>query len=218
VRWRAGRPSRPSAQEINKRTIRARSPSSSLMTAAKLLEVMSRNSQHLRIVCLSHPDVGCSWMAVRSRFASWKSLNWTRVRNSPGRVKSSLSRLSDELIFFHWKEEAEEVGSTSRTTSFRRRVHLDHMRRAPVKLLSREQDVGRPAQPTSPNPANCGEKDPSKVGPRSRFSVLGRLSGEARLGQDAGRQHDHRPASEARRRSGTGAGDEKSEIRHGKRS
>lgn len=95
---------RPQVKDENhnekKLTTRARSPSSSLMTAAKLLEVMSRNSQHLLIDRLSHPDVGCSWMAVRSRFDSWKSLNWRRVWNSPGRVKRSLSRLSDELIFF----------------------------------------------------------------------------------------------------------------------
>ena len=81
-------------------TTRARSPSSSLMTAAKLLEVMSRNSQHLLIERLSHPDVGCSWMAVRSRVGACQSLNWRRARKSSGRVKRSLSRLSDELIFF----------------------------------------------------------------------------------------------------------------------
>ena len=54
--------------EKGRLTVRARSPSSSLITAAKLLEVMSRNSQHLLIDRLSHPDVGCSWMADRSRF------------------------------------------------------------------------------------------------------------------------------------------------------
>lgn len=48
------------AARKEKLTARARSPSSSLMTAEKLLEVMSRKSQHLLIDRLSHPDVGCS--------------------------------------------------------------------------------------------------------------------------------------------------------------
>ena len=127
-----------------KLTTRARSPSSSLMTAEKLLEVMSRNPQHLLIDCLSHPEVGCSWMADKSRFDSWKSLNWRRVWKSAGRVKRSLSRLVDELILFlflfpgggGWGRSTEglnEWRDSSRTTSFRRRV--DHLSQA-SKLVS----------------------------------------------------------------------------------
>ena len=41
-------------------TTLARSPSSSLMTPEKLRLVRSRNSQHLRMDCRSHPDVLCS--------------------------------------------------------------------------------------------------------------------------------------------------------------
>jgi hypothetical protein len=49
-------------------TVLARSPSTSLMTAEKLLLVESKKSQHLLIVALSHPDAGCSWRALISRF------------------------------------------------------------------------------------------------------------------------------------------------------
>lgn len=57
------------------------------MTAEKLLLVISRNSQHLRIDALSHPDVGCSFSAAMSRFCSWYSQNWMRVLNSKGWVR-----------------------------------------------------------------------------------------------------------------------------------
>jgi hypothetical protein len=80
------------------------------MTAAKLLEVMSRKSQHLLIDRLSHPDAGCSWMAVKSRLDSWKSLNWRRVRKSLGFVRRSLNRLPEELILFFFFRSGEREG------------------------------------------------------------------------------------------------------------
>lgn len=191
------------------------------MTAAKLLEVMSRKSQHLLIDRLSHPDVGCSWMAVRSRFFSWKSLNWMRVRKSSGWVKRSLSRLSDELIFFLLS--GGKVGEEEVMRSFS--YDFSALQTCPDSASitvaggysDPSENVGRPAQSTPAYPANGGEKDSSKVSPGSRLPVPGRLPGKTRLGPDAGRQHDHRPAPETCRRSNTGAGDEKAKVRYGKR-
>ena len=80
--------------------------------------------------------------------------------------------------------------------------------------LSRE-NVGRPTQSTSTNPTDDCETDFGKVRPGSRFSVSGRLPGETRLCQDARRQHDHRSASETRRRSGPGTGDKRNEMKCG---
>ena len=52
--------------------------------------------------------------------------------------------------------------------------------------LPEKENVGRPAQSTPTNPANGRKVDLGKVDPSSRLSVPGRLSGEIRLGQDAG--------------------------------
>lgn len=119
---------RSEEEKINKLTTRASSPSSSLMTAEKLLEVISRNSQQLRIERLSHPDVGCSWIADKSRFRSWKSLNWRRVRKSSGRVKRSLSRLSDELISLFFAGEGGKEGDGCNVLGGRTRFSYDFFR------------------------------------------------------------------------------------------
>lgn len=71
------------SMQIMERTTRARSPSSSLMTAAKLLLVISRKPQQSRIVLRSQPEVACSVMEVMSRLVSCQTLNWMRVRSSP---------------------------------------------------------------------------------------------------------------------------------------
>ena len=82
------------------------------------------------------------------------------------------------------------------------------------RLKRGKKNVGRPAQSTSTNPTNGCEKNSSKVCPSSCFPVPGRLSGETRLGQDAGGQHDHRSTPEAFQRSGAGTGDEKIKMRY----
>lgn len=91
-------------------TVLARSPSSSLMTAEKLLLVISRNSQHLRIVFLSQPEVACSCIAVMSRFCSWKSEYWSNVRNSNGWVTSRVSHARAPMMNerkVSWREKAD---------------------------------------------------------------------------------------------------------------
>ena len=72
-------------------TTLAKSPSSSLMTPEKLRLVKSRNSQHLRIVARSHPEVACSVGFVMSRFGSCQILYWRRIRNSRGWVRRRVS-------------------------------------------------------------------------------------------------------------------------------
>lgn len=79
-------------------TALARSPSSSLITAEKLLLVLSNNSQHFFMLSLSQPDVAYSFGLEISRLESWNIQNWTRVRNSLGWVRRRVS-IERTLIF-----------------------------------------------------------------------------------------------------------------------
>ena len=81
-------------------------------------------------------------------------------------------------------------------------------------LKIENQNVGRSAQSTTPSPANHNEKSFSRGRSDVHFPILGRLSRETRLGQDTGRQHNHRSTSKTRRCSGPGAGDGKTKIRY----
>ena len=72
------------------RTTRARSSSSCLMTAEKLLLVKSKKCQHFRIVFLSHPVLWWSLGVDTSRW-SCQSQYWSKIRNSMGCVTSKTS-------------------------------------------------------------------------------------------------------------------------------
>lgn len=77
-------------------------------------------------------------------------------------------------------------------------------------------NVRRSAQFSPANPASHSQEPFSGGRPGIHFSVLGRLSRQARLGQDPGRQRDHRPASKVGQRPGPGAGSRKNEIGYDK--
>lgn len=67
---------------------RLSSPSSSLMTAAKLREVMSSNCQHRCIVSRSHPEAG---LVLKSFNGSRHTLYVTKARSSCGcRIASEM--------------------------------------------------------------------------------------------------------------------------------
>lgn len=72
-------------------TILAKSPSSSLMTPAKLLLVRSKNSQHRRMDWRSQPECFHSLGLEMSLFASCHNLYCNSVRNSIGCVRSRTS-------------------------------------------------------------------------------------------------------------------------------
>lgn len=94
-------PTHPTGSQTRKErshTALARSPSNSLITAEKLLLVLSNNSQHFFMLSLSQPDVAYSFGLEISRLESWNIQNWTRVRNSLGWVRRRVS-IERTLIF-----------------------------------------------------------------------------------------------------------------------
>lgn len=92
------------------------------MTAEKLLLVMSKNSQHRRIVCLSQPDVACSFMDVISRFCSWKSQNCKSVLNSRGCVRRRVNHAVAPILIAESKKGEEGVSGREYRSSRSRRL------------------------------------------------------------------------------------------------